>query len=320
MSASPRLNFLEFFAGAGMARAGLGPEWECLFANDIDAKKGASYAVNWGDDHLKVCDVAALTTDDIPAGRVDLAWSSFPCQDLSLAGDRAGLDGRRSSVFWDFWRLVQGLRSEGRAPKMVVIENIDDLVSSHGGRDFEAIRTALVAAGYRFGAVIIDAALFVPQSRRRLFIIGVDQSLPIPASVTSPKPVAAFCPYPLAAVCDPLSDPRWNQPRSVLDDPLWFRLPVPPMRNTTLADIIEDDLGVKWDTPARTRQLMATMTPGNIERIETAKRAGNRMVRSINNRTRETKDGRKVPAREIRIDEIAECLRTAAAAQARNGC
>ncbi|HZZ26157.1 MAG TPA: DNA cytosine methyltransferase [Roseiarcus sp.] len=313
---SARWNFFEGFAGGGMVRLGLGSNFQCLMANDMSPAKAASYAANFGSEHLHVCDVAELTTDDIPAGRVGLAWASFPCQDISLAGDRAGLNGARSSVFWDFWRLVQGLRSEGRAPKIVVIENIDDLVSSHGGRDFEAIRIALVAAGYRFGAVIIDAALFVPQSRRRVFIIGVDQSLPIPASVTSPKPVAAFCPYPLAAVCDPLSDPRWNQPRSALDDPLWFRLPVPPIRNTTLANIIEDDpapapakAGVRWHTQNETARLMAMMAPGHIEKIETAKRAGKRMAGGLYRRTRPTKDGGKVSRWEIRFDGLAGCLR-----------
>jgi len=78
-------SFYEFFAGGGMARAGLGGNWQCLFANDFDPKKAASYAANWGADHLHVGDVAALTTDDLP-GEADLAWASFPCQDLSLAG------------------------------------------------------------------------------------------------------------------------------------------------------------------------------------------------------------------------------------------
>ncbi|MBZ9566361.1 DNA cytosine methyltransferase [Modicisalibacter tunisiensis] len=83
-------SFYEFFAGGGMARAGLSTNWECLFANDFDPKKAASYALNWGNDHLHVGDVAKLTTDDLP-GRPDLAWASFPCQDLSLAGGGAGL-------------------------------------------------------------------------------------------------------------------------------------------------------------------------------------------------------------------------------------
>ena len=91
-----------------MARAGLGDSWRCVLANDIDHKKGASYTANFGGDELRVCDVAELTADDIP-GRVDLCWASPPCQDLSEAGGRAGLDGTRSGALWPWWRLMQAL-------------------------------------------------------------------------------------------------------------------------------------------------------------------------------------------------------------------
>jgi len=77
-----------------MARAGLGDRWQCLFANDFDPKKGESYRANWGDEHLHIADVASFSTSDLP-GRADLAWGSFPCQDLSLAGGGEGLNGER---------------------------------------------------------------------------------------------------------------------------------------------------------------------------------------------------------------------------------
>ena len=77
--------FYEFFCGGGMARAALEPEWRCLFANDVDPRKGAAYAANWGGDQLRIADVASLGASDLP-GQADLAWASFPCQDLSLAG------------------------------------------------------------------------------------------------------------------------------------------------------------------------------------------------------------------------------------------
>jgi DNA (cytosine-5)-methyltransferase 1 len=97
--------FYEFFAGGGMARAGLGSGWKCLFANDFDHKKGETYRKNWGDKELKTLDVGSLKTSDLP-GVADLAWASFPCQDLSLAGGGAGLKGDRSGTFWPFWRLM----------------------------------------------------------------------------------------------------------------------------------------------------------------------------------------------------------------------
>ena len=135
-------SFYEFFAGGGMARAGLGERWRCLFANDFDYKKSRTYARNWGDDVLRTVDVRALGAPDLP-GRADLAWASFPCQDLSLAGGGAGLRGDRSGTFWPFWELIKGLIAEQREPHMIVIENVCGTLTSHGGKDFAAICAAL---------------------------------------------------------------------------------------------------------------------------------------------------------------------------------
>jgi DNA (cytosine-5)-methyltransferase 1 len=81
MNQSP--TFYEFFAGGGMARAGLGAGWHCLFANDFSEMKARTYIANWGDDHCTVSDVATIETTQL-RGSADLAWASFPCQDLSL--------------------------------------------------------------------------------------------------------------------------------------------------------------------------------------------------------------------------------------------
>ena len=172
-------SFYEFFAGGGMARAGLGDGWQCLYANDIDHKKAKSYAANWGADELQVADVSMVTTDDLPA-KADLAWASFPCQDLSLAGLGSGLEGEHSGTFWLFWRLMEALTAERRAATTIVLENVCGALTSHQGKDFNAIAEAVSETGYRFGAVVIDAVCFVPQSRPRLFIIGVLETLEVP--------------------------------------------------------------------------------------------------------------------------------------------
>jgi DNA (cytosine-5)-methyltransferase 1 len=159
---SIRGKFYEFFAGGGMARAGLGPSWTCLFANDIDPKKAGAYARNWGEKELETADVGKLSTVDLP-GRANLAWASFPCQDLSLAGMGAGLKGARSGTFWSFWDLIKGLAREGRQPELVVVENVAGTLSSRGGRDFSVLSEALAGERYRFGVLVIDAVHFVPQ-------------------------------------------------------------------------------------------------------------------------------------------------------------
>ena len=115
--------FYEFFAGGGMAHAGLGSGWTCAFANDFDEMKASVYAANWGKKNLVVQDVATLLSSQLP-GHADLAWASFPCQDLSLAGNGAGLDGERSGTFWPFINLMGQLNFEGRKPSVIALENV----------------------------------------------------------------------------------------------------------------------------------------------------------------------------------------------------
>ena len=115
-----------------MARAGLGPAWRPQFANDFDLRKGAAYAANWGREGLSIADVASLTAPDLP-GAADLAWASFPCQDLSLAGAGGGLDGKRSGAFWGFLAVIEALRADGRAPKLIALENVGGTLTSKGG-------------------------------------------------------------------------------------------------------------------------------------------------------------------------------------------
>lgn len=295
-------SYYEFFAGGGMARAGLGNAWSCLFANDIDAKKGASYSANWGDEHLKIGDVSKLTTNDLP-GRADLAWASFPCQDLSLAGGGAGLKGERSGTFWPFWRLIKTLRKDGRAPSLIVLENVCGALSSHGGKDFAAIGAA-VSGGYQFGALMMDAVRFVPQSRPRLFVVGVRKDLDIPARWNFPEPDALWHPAHLISAYEKLSQrskAAW----------MWWRLPAPPARQSTFSELIEDEpQGVAWHTPPETRRLLSLMSPINRRKVEQAKRAGGRKVGGVYKRTRKDDNGVRAQRAEVRFDEISGCLRT----------
>lgn len=297
-------NFYEFFAGGGMARAGLGPEWKCLLANDFDSKKAASYAANWGSEHLRVGDVAALTTADLP-DIADLAWASFPCQDLSLAGVGAGLKGERSGTFWPFWKLVKGLAEEDRAPRLVVLENVCGALSSHDGKDFAAICSALSNSGYRFGAVVMNAVHFLPQSRPRLFIIGVRKSLPIPRALVASKPEEDWHPCGLIEAYGKLSkrsQGSWE----------WWHLPAPPARTTIFADLVEDEPhGVRWHTDVETNKLLGMMNALNLAKVEMAKEARGRQVGTIYKRTRaDGPNGEKVQRAEIRFDDVAGCLRT----------
>jgi DNA (cytosine-5)-methyltransferase 1 len=296
-------SFYEFFAGGGMARAGLGEEWECLFANDNDAKKAAGYAANWGDGHLTVADVGALTAADLP-GRADLAWASFPCQDLSLAGAGAGLQGRRSGTVWPFWRLMRALAAEGRAPSLVVLENVCGALTSHGGEDFAAIGAALADGEYRFGALVMDAVRFLPQSRPRLFIVGVHGRRALPASLMAAGPSPLWHPSRLAGAQEKLS--RRSKAAWV-----WWKLPEPAPRTSAFSESIEDQpRGVVWHSAAETRRLLSLMAPLHRHKVEMAKSAGQRMFGAIYKRTRRDASGQSVQRAEVRFDGVSGCLRT----------
>ena len=296
-------HFYEFFAGGGMARLGLGPGWSCRFANDFHEKKCATYVRNWRDSELHQGDVADLTTDDLP-GHADLAWASFPCQDLSLAGSGAGLEGEHSGTFWPFWRLIEELREEGRAPRTVVLENVVGTLTSHQGRDFAGIGAAVASAGYHFGAVVVDAEHFLPQSRPRLFVIAADQRLTLPASVQRPGPDPTWSPRSLQRATmplDPESRASW----------IWWRLPQPSPRRTELADLLEGDpTGVRWHSPAETQRLLDLMSAVNRAKVERAQQSGRLAVGTIYRRTRPDASGIGRQRAEIRFDGISGCLRT----------
>ena len=304
-------DFFEFFAGGGMVRAGLGgTKWRCCFANDFDRKKSAVYRRNWGEGILKTADVRTLTSEDTP-GEVDLAWASFPCQDLSLAGAGAGLKGDRSGTFWPFWSLMKDLIAEGRAPRIIALENVCGTLTSHAGKDFAAICSTFQQAGYVFGALVIDAAHFVPQSRPRLFVIGVRSDVEIPAALTQSMPSPLWHTRGLRTAFE-------NTPPKLRKNWVWWSLPEPASRNSAFADLIEDDpSGVEWHSLAETRRLLAMMSDVNRAKLDAAKRAKRRLVGAIYKRTRLDEAGRKVQRAEIRFDDVAGCLRTPAGGSSR---
>jgi DNA (cytosine-5)-methyltransferase 1 len=218
--------FYEMFCGGGMVRMALSDGWRCLIANDHDPKKAAAYRMNFGGEALRVCDVASLTAADLP-GVADLCWASPPCQDISLAGRGAGLGleedyvnlhrrslkPTRSGSFWPWIRLMRSLDSEGRAPRMIVVENVEGLANGRKGADYYWVQEALRELGYYlfYGDSVIDASAFLPQSRRRVFVVGSRTpwgrhrypTLPTPTPIADRPSLASL--IDLDAPCDPLA-------------------------------------------------------------------------------------------------------------------
>ena len=160
---------VEFFAGMGLMRAGLERVGiKTVFANDIDETKATLYADNWGREALHVGDIRALHGDDIPDA--DLVTASFPCTDMSLAGNRKGLYGAQSGLVLDFLRILDEM--DARAPRTIMIENVMGFLTANGGRDWETVVGGLHKLGYQTAHIVVNANAFVPQSRARVFLFG----------------------------------------------------------------------------------------------------------------------------------------------------
>lgn len=173
--AMPTKTFAEFFAGIGLVRMGLERAgWRCIYANDNDPKKKEQYEAKFGSEHFHLCDVFDLAAmrGSMPSDVV-LATASFPCVDLSLAGHWKGIDGSHSSAVFGFLECIRDLGN----PPLLLLENVVGLLSSKQGDDFRRLCQLLADEGYWLDAFRLDAKHFVPQSRPRIFFVGIHESV-----------------------------------------------------------------------------------------------------------------------------------------------
>ena len=114
-------------------------------------------------------DIRKVCAKSLP--NVDVWTGGFPCQDVSMAGERKGLYGERTGLFFEFVRL---LRERGdNKPRWIILENVKGIFSSGGGRDFAIVLYELAALGYSIEYALVNSKDFgVPQSRERVYIIG----------------------------------------------------------------------------------------------------------------------------------------------------
>lgn len=156
----------------GLERAGMTCAWQ------VEIDKHCQFVLSRHFPHTpRHGDITTLKGGDL--GSVDALVGGFPCQDVSLAGRRAGLAGKRSGLFFEFARLIDEL-----APRWVVIENVPGLLSSNGGRDMGAVLGTLAELGYGYAYRVLDAQYFgVPQRRRRVVIVGNSRDWTAPAAV-----------------------------------------------------------------------------------------------------------------------------------------
>ncbi len=287
-------SFSEFFAGIGLMRLALEKRgWNCKFANDIDPDKQKMYEDQFGqEDFFSPEDIHKLDVDSVPS--TTLATASFPCNDLSLAGARQGLnEGKQSSAFWGFIRIIQemGLRK----PPLILLENVPGFLSSKGGEDFYQALKTLNELGYRVDSFLLDAANFVPQSRKRLFVVGIDKAFSTSANFTLDTSDVRSA--PLRKFIATHQDIDWAI----------RNLPSSPKQNKYLASIIENvsEDSHEWWSEERAAYLLGQMSEKHKIKMQEMISGSEITYATAFRRVRNGKT-----FAEIRNDGIAGCLRT----------
>jgi DNA (cytosine-5)-methyltransferase 1 len=308
----PPRTFLEFFAGIGLVHLGLAPYgWRCIYANDIDPKKREMYGAMFKEVtpyHVEDIWNTAKVIARIP-GEADLATASFPCVDLSLAGNRKGLAGQESGTFFGFAKVIKHLALQHRTPKALLIENVVGFLTSHGGRDFQAAVTTLANLGYFLDAFVLDAKYFTPQSRPRLFIIGCSKGGLYDGIVRQSKHLVLDDPWEAEISSRPELRPSQlvRMMRTVKLSTGWiaFTLPPLPAEKRGLNEVIDIDEQQEWWDEERVEKHLGAMHVHHRERIEKMRYATSLTVGTIYRRVRQ--GGSRS---EIRTDGLAGCLRT----------
>lgn len=286
---------LDFFAGSGLVRVGLEPNFRTVWANDICPKKAAVYAANFGSDGFFLGDIEHVKGADLP--EAELAWASFPCQDLSLAGNMQGMDaGTRSGLFWQWVRILDELERTSKRPRILVAENVVGFLVADGGAHFKAAYHALRKRGYRAGAVVVDARHFLPQSRPRAFLIAADEEIGL-EGVVQHGPSEPFHTAGVVRASAVVRDREW----------VWWALPLARERAPRFLDLCERV--APCDPSARTEALRDLLSPLNRDKLEAALSSARFLVGTGYKRTRPVQ-GKSQQRLELRFDGIAGCLRT----------
>ena len=287
----------EYFAGIGLVRVGLEKAgWKVIFANDWSCEKFEMYSSSFKDDfnHYSVKDIFSLHYSEVP--QTLLATASFPCIDLSLAGNLEGINGKHSSAFWGFTRIID---SQANKPPLIMLENVPGWLTSNQGRDFRLVVKALNELGYSCDVCAINASSFVPQSRLRIFLIGTQMHGVQTRIEIFEKRSLTLKTKALEKVVLGNLDLNWS-----------FR-DIPPLPQRTIIDLnqVVENLShddKRWWSEYEVKRHLSMMSPVNLAYVEQLRDSRSVSYCSMYRRVREGKQ-----RAELRKDGLAGCLRTA---------
>jgi DNA (cytosine-5)-methyltransferase 1 len=314
---APSKGFAEFFAGIGLIHEALkGSGWECVYANDIDVKKQTMYKGHFGSCpyfHLEDVWQTQKIVDQID-GMPFLATASFPCTDLSLAGLWRGIEGKHSSTYFGFIKVLQALGN--RKPKVVMLENVTGFLTSKDGADFINAVSTLSREGYWIDSIVLDAKSFVPQSRPRVFVLGFHDSLRCDRIVRQENTWSLGSDWQSAI--DNAESLRPVSLRRLMDKTAlptgWATLSLrPPVQaEYSLASVIDIDEGQDWWDKASTDKHYNMLSNLHRREVERRVKNGGLHVGTVFRRCRHEE-----MRAEVRFDNVAGCLRTPRGGSAR---
>ncbi len=159
------LKFIDLFAGIGGFHQALGAvDASCVFASEWDKSCQDTYEQNYG--IRPHGDITQIDETDIPSH--DILCAGFPCQAFSISGKQLGFDDTRGTLFFDVARIAKH-----HQPKVLILENVKNLVRHDGGRTLQVMIQALDEIGYITFYQILNASHFgVPQKRERVFLVA----------------------------------------------------------------------------------------------------------------------------------------------------
>ena len=290
------LTAAEYFAGIGLFRMGLeAAGWKVVYANDWDSERAQIYS-GFFSENYRAEDVFSISRESVPA--TTLATCSFPCVDLSLAGKLGGINGEHSGAFWGFFRI---LKEQGTlAPPIVLLENVAGWLSANNGGNLRTVAKAMNDLGYACDVFLINARSFVPQSRPRLFLVGVKGTSEINGRGVLEFRSAQLMPVKLKQFIKENRDIRWSH----LDIPN-----PPPYKISGFAKSVVEKIPTsdsRWWSREKVEKHLAMMSLSHLAMVKKLSDKKRYSYKTFYRRRRT--DGQRA---EVRADDIAGCLRTA---------
>ena len=160
------VTFIDLFCGIGSFHYSFKPlGWKCIMSCDIDKAVRETYKINYG--MVPLGDITEIEPSQV-AG-YDILCAGFPCQPFSQCGQHKGFEDTRGTLFFHIMKFVHFHK-----PKVIVLENVQGLLTHDKGKTFERIKTDITSAGYTLAYKVIKCSDYgLPQMRKRLIMVGV---------------------------------------------------------------------------------------------------------------------------------------------------